>query len=72
MTSKLIKIYFFTILLLSDFVLFAQDDEDPGNGFDDGGTVEDPIVPINTQMIWLLLMGIAFAFYYFRKLQLKK
>lgn len=69
MTNKFLKIYLFMFVLFSDFILFAQD-EDPGTGFEDeeggtGGSVED--APINGKLIWLAVIAVAFAFFYYRK-----
>jgi hypothetical protein len=39
-----------------------------GPGDDDGGgDLEGPDAPINGQIIWLVLIGIAFAFYFLKK-----
>ncbi len=54
----------FTFLFL-DFVAFAQDPPgtDDGNGGLEG---EDPDAPINGKLIWLALVGIAFAYYTYK------
>lgn len=64
---KFLKIYLFLFLLFSDFILFAQD-EDPGTDFEDetgntDGTVE---APINGKILWLAIVGTAFAFHYIK------
>lgn len=69
MINKYIKIYMFLCVLLSDFMLFAQD---PGTDFEDeeGGTdgsVEDE-APINSKLIWLALLGILFSYHYFKSM----
>lgn len=69
MIHRIVKKYIFLIVMFSDFLMFA--DDDPGTGFEDedgdvGGSVED-IAPINTKLIWLAMIGVAFAYYYFRK-----
>lgn len=64
MKSNLLKIYIFSFLFLSDFVMFAQPGTDDG-----GGGLEDddpPVAPINGKLFWLALFGIALAFNYFR------
>ncbi len=64
MKNTLLKIYIFSFLLLSDFIIYAQlpvDDED-GELQD-----EDPVVPINGKLFWLAVAGILFAIYTFRK-----
>lgn len=70
MIHRYLKVYIFLTVLLSDFLMFA--DDDPGTGVEDetgdtGGSVED--VPVNGKLIWLAIVGIAFSFYYFRRNQ---
>ncbi len=71
MKSSLLKWYMLVFLLASDFVMFA----DPGDlGEDDdleGGGDPEP-APINTKLIWLMIVGISFAFYYYNKTQRSK
>ena len=43
-----------------------DDDDDPGSGDEGGGTVEDPVAPIDGKLIWLAFAGIGFAVLYFR------
>ena len=73
MIHKIFKIYIVAILLLTDFIMFAQDD--PGNLFeDDLGNIDDDIednMPINSKLIWLAIAGIAFMLYYIKKKQLE-
>ena len=71
MTHKFFKIYIFIVVLLSDFIMFA--DDDPGTGFEDengdtDGSVEDA-APINAKLIWLAIAGIAFIYFSFKKRQ---
>jgi len=64
MYKNLLKFFLITFFFLSDFVMFAQGDDD------DGGCLEcpDPApAPINSKLIVLLVVGILFAFYTFRK-----
>ncbi len=75
MKSKLTKITFLTYLLLTNFILFAQDDDitNPG-GNGDGGTVtggDTPTGPIDSEIIWLLLLGLAFAYYLYKTKKVK-
>ena len=66
-----------TIFFLSlDFMAFAQngDDEESGPGFtaSGGGKLlesDDDIAqtPINGKLIWLLIVGLAFAYYTYKK-----
>lgn len=64
--KSLYKIYILAFVLLSDVMLFAQPGDDDGTG---GGLEGDdtPAAPINGKLIWLALVGISFAFYYFNK-----
>jgi LPXTG-motif cell wall-anchored protein len=59
------KIYILVILLFSDFVLFAQPGDDDGSGGLEGD--DTPAAPINGKLIWLGIVGLLFAFYYFSK-----
>ncbi len=63
-----LNLYFVTFLLLvSDFVAFAQtgpNDDDGGGGVETG----DPEpAPINSKLILLAVAGVLFAIYTFRK-----
>lgn len=62
--KHLVRIYTILFILVADFKLFAQEpgDDDGGGGLEG----EDP-VPINGQLIWLAIVGLAFAFYYYKK-----
>lgn len=69
MIHRLLKIYIFTIILFTDFVMFA--DDDPGIFYEDEygvvtSNVEDE-APINHRLLFLGIAGIAFMLYYFRK-----
>lgn len=59
--NKFLKFYIFTFLLLSDFIVFAQPndegDEAPVEGLDPAPA------PINGKLILLLILGVTFAFY---------
>lgn len=68
MIHRLLKIYIFTVILLTNFVMFAYDD-DPGNLFEDEyGNINTNIeeTPINHRLILLGIAGIIFIFYYFK------
>ena len=67
MVHKFLKGYLFVAILFSDFLMFA--DDNPGTGMEDengntDGSVEQ--APINGWMIYMMLLGICFAFYYFK------
>lgn len=63
--KSIYKIYILTFLLLSDFVLFAQPGDDDGGGGLEGD--DAPAAPIDGKLIWLAIVSILFAFYYFSK-----
>lgn len=59
------KLYLFTFLILTDFMLYAQPGDDDGNGdLEDG---DPPAAPINSKLILLLIIGLVFAFYSIKK-----
>lgn len=65
MKNSLLKLYLLAFLFIGDFYAFAQ----PGNDNNDGdleGPDPEP-TPINAKLIYLALIGIGFAFYYFTK-----
>jgi len=69
MVHKFLKIYLFVAILFSDFLMFADDNPGTGlegeNGEIDGSVEADP-APINGWMIYMMIIGIGFAFYYFK------
>lgn len=70
MKNSLMKLYLLAFFLVSDFVVFAQspgDDDGTGGGLEGN---DDPPAPINTKMIYLAMLGIAFAYYFFSKRKL--
>lgn len=66
MKNNLLKIYVLTIMLFTDFIMFAQDPgEDTAEGDLEG---EDaPAAPINGKLIYLAIVGILFVVYTYRK-----
>lgn len=75
MKSNLLKLYIFAFLFIGDFVMFAQtpgqeNDETPGGEDEDCPTLEGcdpPAASINPKLIWLALLGISFAIYYYNR-----
>lgn len=67
MKNNLFKIYILSFFLLVDFVTFAQPGDDDGSGGLEGN--DPPPAPINGKLIWLVFLGILFAFYSFKKYQ---
>ena len=71
MKAKLTKIAFLSYLLLTNFILFAKDD---GGDILNDGNVENndpPVAPINSQLILLLILGLAFAYYLYKSKKVK-
>jgi hypothetical protein len=62
--KKVFQIALIAFFLLHDFRLFAQGDEDDGGDLEGG---DPPAAPINTKLIYLALVGIAFVFYTLQK-----
>ncbi len=63
--KKVFKLYILTVVLLSNFSVFAQPGDDDGGGGLEGG---DPNpAPINSALIYLLIFGVLFAMYTIKK-----
>lgn len=63
--KKFLKFYILTFVLFSNFAVFAQPGLDDGGG---GLGGEDPVpAPIDSKLILLGIVGIAFVLYTFRK-----
>ncbi len=64
MQAKITKIGIFTYLLLANNILQAQIDPD--------APAEPPtIAPINEQLIWLIVLGLVFAYYLYKTKKVK-
>ncbi|MEZ4838746.1 signal peptidase [Flavobacterium sp.] len=63
--KSIYKFYIVSFLLLSDFIVFAQPGDDDGSGGLEGD--DTPAAPIDGKLIWLAIVSILFAFYYFNK-----
>lgn len=63
--KNIYKFYLLTFVLMSDFVLYAQPEDDDG-----GGGVENPgdpqPAPINSKLIILAIVGVLFVVYTYR------
>lgn len=58
------KTFFLSIVMLTvSFATFAQLPPDPNEGDTGEG---DPPATINTKLIWLAILGVAFAYYQFQ------
>ena len=73
MKNSLLKWYMLAFILVSNFVVFAQDSDDPTQI---APPTEQPVeagdTPINGRLVWLAIFGIAFAYAYYVKLQKEK
>jgi hypothetical protein len=71
MKAKLTKITFLTYLLLTNFILFAKDNG--GDILDDGNIENSPSdpTPIDSQILYLSFIGLAFAFYLYKTKKVK-
>lgn len=57
------KIIFLVSILLNTFATFAQSsDDDTG-----GGNLDGDDLPINKKLIYLVMAGLIFAFFYFKQ-----
>jgi hypothetical protein len=66
MKKNLFNIYIFSVVLFSDFIMFAQPDDDGDPGDPPVESDDAPPVPINGKLLWLLIVGILFAIYTYR------
>lgn len=75
MKISLLKMYMLAFMLVSNFVMFAQE-TDPADetcvGCEPLETDETPETSINGKLIWLAVIGIAFAYSYYAKMQKEK
>jgi hypothetical protein len=72
MKISLLKWYMLAFMLVSNFVMFAQDFETDPAQEDEDGNLEGDETPINGKLIWLAIVGIAFAYSYYAKMQKEK
>ena len=75
--KKIIKIAIVVYLLFIDFAVFAQIGEGPGDEDDNGSTGleggDPPTAPINIRLWIFIIIGIAYAFLLFKKMnQIKR
>ena len=60
MKSNLFKLYATLMMAFVNFLSFADPIDPPADD-------DPPASPINTKLIWLAIVGVSFAFLYFRK-----
>ncbi len=60
MKSNLFKLYATLMMAFVSFLSFADPIYPPADD-------DPPASPINTKLIWLAIVGVSFAFLYFRK-----
>lgn len=66
MKNNLLKFYLVAFFLLSDFLMFA--DENPDDSSGGGGSLEgDDETPISGKLFILAILGIGYAYYYISK-----
>jgi mannose/fructose/N-acetylgalactosamine-specific phosphotransferase system component IIC len=63
--KNVLKWYMLAFLLVSNFVVFAQGDTPPETTPVDPEVTDPDVAPINAKLIWLAVVGILFAYYYF-------
>lgn len=65
MKNKLFRLYILSFFILTNFMAFAQPNDDSADGTLEGG---DPApVPVNTKLIYLAIAGLLFALYTYRR-----
>lgn len=73
MKNNLLKAFFLLTFLFLDFVAFAQPGstselvDENNNTVDALESGDDAAVPINGKLLWLAIVGIAFAYYTYKK-----
>ena len=60
MKSNLVKLYATLMMAFASSLSFADPIDPPADD-------DPPASPINTKLIWLAIVGVSFAFLYFRK-----
>jgi hypothetical protein len=64
MKNNFFKLYILSFFLLTDFMLFAQGQDQGGGGLEGD---DPPTAPINAKLIWLVILAILFAFYSYKR-----
>lgn len=73
MKTKALRIFLVFTFLLIDFVSFANPgSDDPDGDLEGVDLAPTESVPINGKLIWLAIIGIAFAYYSFKKKRLSE
>lgn len=71
MKNTILKWYMFTSLFLVSFFAFAQVGDDEGTGDPLETTGDTDPTPINAKMIYLVILAVVFAYFYYRNSQKK-
>lgn len=64
MKNNFFKLFILSFFLLSDIMLFAQGQDQPGGCLECN---DPPTATINTKLIWLGIVAILFAFYSYKR-----
>ena len=69
MKKNLLQSFLLLTFLFLDFIAFAQpgDESDGGPGNPLEGDDDLPVASINGKLIWLAILGLAFAYYTYKK-----
>jgi len=62
--KKFFKFYLLAFILMTDFMMYAQPNDETGGGGLEGN--DPPPAPINSQLILLVILGIVFVFNTYR------
>ncbi|KAB1156525.1 hypothetical protein [Flavobacterium luteum] len=64
MKNNFFKLFILSFFLLTDIMLFAQGQDQPGGGLEGS---DPPSAQINAKLIWLGIVAILFAFYSYKR-----
>ena len=71
MNKHFFKFFLTVTFLLLNFVAFAQA-PGQGDGYSSFEAEDAATAPINSKLIWLAIVGVAFAYYSFKKMRTAK